>query len=182
MYLTPEQIVGANKAGVEALLGLASTQFTAYERLSNLNFSAAKAAFEEGLNRVKSLLGAKDAQEYFSLNAAVSQPNLEKAIAYSRSIYEVAAQTQGEIAKFIEARAAEFNKNLVSVLDKASKNAPAGSDVAVAAVKSALAAASTAYDSFSKVAKQANEIAEANFAAASAAPKETKERKHAGNA
>lgn len=181
MYLTPEQVIGANKAGMEALLGLASSQFAALERLSALNASAAKAAFEDSLGRAKSLLAAKDPQEYFTLNAAASQPNLEKAIAYSRSVYELAAQTQGEIAKFLEARAAEVSKNLVGMLDKASKNAPAGSDVAVAAVKSALAAASTAYDSFSKVAKQATEMAEANFTAATAAPA-PKERKHAAAA
>jgi phasin family protein len=179
MYLTPEQIASANKAGVEAVIGLASTQFAALERLSALNFSAAKSAFEEGLGRAKALMSAKDMQEYFTLNTAASQPALEKAIAYSRSVYEVAAQTQGEMAKFLEARAAEFNKNLVGVLDKVSKNAPAGSDVAVAAVKSALAAASTAYDSFNKVAKQATEIAEANFAAATTP---TKEKKHAAAA
>jgi phasin family protein len=176
MYLTPEQIASANKAGVEAALGLASAQFAALERLSALNFSAAKSAFEEGLGRAKALLNAKDPQEIFSLNAAASQPTLEKAIAYSRSVYEVTAQTQGELAKFVEARVAEFNKNLVGILDKVSKNAPAGSDVAVAAVKSALAAASTAYDSLNKVAKQATEMAEANFTAA-ATP--TKEKKHA---
>jgi phasin family protein len=176
MYLTPEQIASANKAGVEAALGLASAQFAALERLSALNFSVAKSAFEEGLGRAKALLNAKDAQEIFSLNAAASQPTLEKAIAYSRSVYEVTAQTQGELVKFVEARVAEFNKNLVGILDKVSKNAPAGSDVAVAAVKSALAAASTAYDSLNKVAKQATEMAEANFTAA-ATP--TKEKKHA---
>jgi len=176
MYLTPEQVIGANKAGMEALFGLASSQYAALERLSTLNATAAKAAFEEGLGRAKSLLAAKDPQEYFTLNAAASQPSLEKAIAYSRSVYELAAQTQGEIAKFLEARAGEFSKNLLGALDKASKNAPAGSDVAVAAVKSALAAASTAYDSFSKVAKQATEIAEANFTAATAPA--AKEKKH----
>jgi len=180
MYFTPEQVFGANKAGMEALLSLASSQFAALERLSTLNANAAKVAFEESLSRAKSLLAAKDTQEYFTLNAAASQPNLEKAIAYSRSVYELATQTQGEIAKFIEARAGEFSKNLVGMLDKASKNAPAGSDVAVAAVKTALAAASTAYDSFSKAAKQATEMAEANFTAATApAPKE---RKHASAA
>jgi hypothetical protein len=102
---------------------------------------------------------------------------MEKAIAYSRSLYEVAAQTNGELAKFLEAQAAEFNKNLVGLLDKVSKNAPAGSDVAVAAVKSALAAASTAYESFNKVAKQATEIAEANFAAATSGTKESKKQR-----
>ena len=179
MYLTPEQIASANKTGLEAFLGLASTQFAALERLSALNIGAAKTAFEEGLGRTKALLNAKDAQDYLTLNTAASQPALEKAIAYSRSVYEVAAQTQGEMAKFLEARAAEFNKNLVGILDKVSKNAPAGSDVAVAAVKSALAAASTAYDSFNKVAKQATEIAEANFAAATTP---AKEKKHAAAA
>ena len=47
-----------------------------------------------------------------------------------------------------------------------SKNAPAGSDVAMAAVKSMLAASNTAYDNFTKVTRQATEIAEANVAAA----------------
>jgi phasin family protein len=174
MYLTPEQIASANKTGLEAFLGLASTQFAALERLSALNIGAAKTAFEEGLGRTKALLNAKDAQEYLTLNTAASQPALEKAIAYSRSVYEVAAQSQAELTKAVEAQAAELNKNVVGFLDKVSKNAPAGSDVAVAAVKSALAAANTAYDSFTKVAKQATEIAEANFTAVTTAAKETR--------
>lgn len=173
MYPTPEQIASANKAGIEAVLGLASSQFAAFERLSAVNFSAAKAAFEEGLGRAQALLNAKDIQECVSLNAAASQPALEKAAAYSRSVYEVAAQTQSELFKFLKARGAEFNKSLLGILDKVSQNAPAGSDVAVAAVKSVLAAASSAYDSFNKVAKQATEIAEANFPSA-ATPKEKK--------
>ena len=181
MYLTPEQITSANKAGLETVLGFAGSQFAAFERLSVLNFNAAKAAFEEGLGRTKALLNAKDAQEYFALNTAASQPALEKVVAYSRGVYEVAAQSQSELVKFLEARSAEFSKTLVGILDKVSKSAPAGSDVAVAAVKSALAAASTAYDSFNKVAKQATEIAEANFAAA-AAPTPHKEKKHAAAA
>ena len=40
-------------------------------------------------------------------------------------------------------------------LDKALKNAPAGSDVAVSSLKSAIAAANSAYDSVAKAAKQA---------------------------
>ncbi len=179
MYVTPEQIAAMNKAGVEAILGLANSQFAALERLSALNFDATKSAFEESVDHAKSLLGAKDIQEFVNLNTAVAQPTLEKAIAYSRSVYEIASQTQGEIAKFIEVQAAEFNKNLVGLLDKVSKNAPAGSDVAVAAVKSALAAAGSAYDSFNKVAKQATEIAEANFAAATSTARETHKRQRA---
>jgi len=177
MNFTPEQIATTNKAGIQAILGLAHTQFAAFERLSALYFNTTKAAFEEGVGHAKALLNAKDPQEYLNLNAAATQPTMEKAIAYSRSVYEVAAQTNGELAKFLEAQAAEFNKNLVGLLDKVSKNAPAGSDVAVQAVKSALAAANTAYDSFNKVAKQATEIAEANFAATASPARETPKKR-----
>ncbi len=176
MYLTPEQIVATNKAGVEAILGFAHSQFAAFERLSALNFNATKAAFDEGISHAKALLSAKDVQDFVNLNAAAAQPSLEKAIAYSRNVYEVTAQTNGELAKSIEIQAAEFNKNLVGLLDKISKNAPAGTDVAVTAVKSALAAANSAYDSFTKAAKQTTEMAESNFAAAASIQKEAKKR------
>jgi hypothetical protein len=91
---------------------------------------------------------------------------VEKAVAYSRGVYEIATQTSEELSKVFEGQFAELNKNVSSALDKAAKNAPAGSDVAVAAVKSAIAAANSAYDSISKAAKQVAEITEANVAAA----------------
>jgi phasin family protein len=179
---TPEQFAVPGKAGVEAALSLAQAQFAALERLAALNLTTAKAVLEDNAVHAKALLGAKDVQEYMSLSTATAQPALEKAIAYSRSLYEVASQTQGEFAKLAESQAAEFNKNLVGLLDKVSTGAPAGSDVAVAAVKSALAAANTAYDSFSKVAKQASEIAEANFAAATTVAKEAPRKRAAAAA
>src|SRR3970282_2028768 len=143
MYVTPEQIAAANKAGVETLIGLANTQFAALERLSALNFNAAKSAFEDSVNYTRTLLGAKDAQEFAALSATAGQPALEKAIAYSRSVYEIATQTHAEMNKCAETQAGDFNKSTVGYLDKYSKNAPAGSDVAIAAVKSALAAANS---------------------------------------
>ncbi|HXZ53278.1 MAG TPA: phasin family protein [Burkholderiales bacterium] len=166
MYVTPEQVQAANKANVEAVLSLAATQFAALEKLANLNANAIKAAFEDSLANTRALLGAKDVQEFVNLQSTLAQPAIEKAIAYSKSAYEVATEANGELSKMAEKRIAEWNENFVSILDKATKNAPAGSDVAVAAVKSMLAAANSAYDNLNKVAKQATEIAEANVAAA----------------
>src|SRR3972149_12051511 len=123
MYVTPEQIAAANKAGVEPLIGLAHTQFAALERLSALNFNLAKSAFEESVGYTKSLLGAKDPQEFASLSATAAQPALEKAISYTRSVYDIATQTQAEMNKFAEAQAGEFKKNMAGYLDKGSKNA-----------------------------------------------------------
>jgi len=166
MYVTPEQIQAATKANVEALLAVANAQFSAFEKLANISAGAVKGAFEDSIANTRALLGAKDVQEFVSLQSTLAQPAIEKAIAYSKSVYEVATEANGELSKVAERRVAEWNENFVSLLDKVSKNSPAGSDVAVAAVKSMLAAANSAYDNMNKVAKQATEIAEANVAAA----------------
>ena len=166
MYVTPEQIQAAGKANVETVLSLAATQFAAMEKLATLNANAVKSAFEDSLTNTRALFGAKDVQEFMNLQSTLATPAIEKAIAYSKSVYEVASETNAELSKVAEKRVAEWNENFSALLDKAVKNAPAGSDVAVAAVKSMMAAANSAYDNMNKVAKQATEIAEANVAAA----------------
>jgi phasin family protein len=166
MYVTPEQIQAANKANVESILAVANAQFAALEKLANLNASAVRSAFEDSIANTRALLGAKDVQEFVTLQNAFAQPAIEKAIAYSKSVYEVATEANTELTKVAERRVSEWNEGFVNLLDKVSKNAPAGSDVAVAAVKSMLAAANSAYDNFNKVAKQATEMAEANVSAA----------------
>jgi len=169
MYTTPEQLAGANKANVETLLTMANTAFASAERLAALNLNTARTLLEDSVNNAKSLLAAKDAQELVGMQTALAQPAFEKAVAYSRSVYEIATQTQEEFSKIFDSQYVEINKNVSTVLDKAAKSAPAGSDVAVAAVKSALAAANSAYETMNKAAKQVAEMAEANVAAATSA-------------
>jgi len=166
MYVTPEQIQAAGKANVEALLAVANTQFSAFEKLAGLQASAVKSAFEDSIANTRALLGARDVQEFVSLQNSFAQPALEKAISFSKSVYEVATDTNAQLSKVAESRVAEWNEGFTTLLDKVSKNAPAGSDVAMAAVKSMLAAGNSAYDNFTKVTRQATEIAEANVAAA----------------
>ena len=176
MYISPEHIAASNKASVETLVGLANTQFATLARLSALNFSTASSAFKESGSYTKSLLGAKDAQEFAALSATAAQPVLDRAIAYSRGVYEIATQTQAELNKLTQAQVGEFNKNIIGYLDTVAKNAPAGSDVAIAAVKSALAVANSAYDGVSRVTKQATELAETNFAAATTVLSDAKKK------
>jgi len=169
MYNAPEQLAGANKASVETLLTVANTAFASAERLAALNLNTARTLLEDTMNNAKSLLTVKDAQELLGMQTALAQPAFEKAIAYSRSVYEIASQTQEEFSKIFDSQYVEMNKNVSTVLDKAAKSAPVGSDVAVAAVKSALAAANSAYETMNKAAKQVAEMTEANVAAATTA-------------
>ena len=165
-YAIPDQITAANKAGIETLLTLANTIFASTERLAALNLNVARSAIEDSVISAKGLFGVKDPQELIGYQSSLAQPAVEKAVSYSRSLYEIATQTQEEVGKLFEAQFAELNKTVNAALEQAAKNAPAGSDVAVAAMKSAMAAATSAYDSVSKAVKQVTEMTEANVAAA----------------
>jgi phasin family protein len=166
MFATPEQFAAANKASVEAMLSLANTALASAERIAALNLNTASSLLEDGVANTKAILGAKDPQEAMAVQASLAQPNVEKAVAYTRSVYEISAQSKEEVSKLLEGQFGDFQKQVAGLLDKAAKSAPAGSDVAVNAVKSAIAAATSAFDSMNKAAKQVAEIAEANVAAA----------------
>ncbi|OQA34046.1 MAG: Phasin protein [Betaproteobacteria bacterium ADurb.Bin341] len=163
---SPEQFAAANKAAIDSLLSLANTALASAERIAALNLNTARSVLEDSVSGAKAVMSAKDAQEALTIQASLAQPNVEKAVAYSRSVYEISAQTQEEVTKMLEAQFGDFQKQIAALLDKASKSAPAGSDVAVAAVKSAIAAATSAFDNMNKAAKQVAEITEANVAAA----------------
>jgi phasin family protein len=169
MYTTPEQLSSANKANVETLVTIANTAFASAERLAALNLNTARMMLEEAVGNAKALMAAKNPQELMTLQTSLVQPTLEKAVAYSQSVHEIATQTKDALGKVFEGQLAEINSNVSNALDKAAKNAPAGSDVAIAAVKSAIAAANTAYDNMTKAAKQVGEMAETNLAAATSA-------------
>jgi phasin family protein len=165
---TPDQFVAAQKATVETLFGLTSKAFEGVEKLVELNLQVAKTTLSEAADTATSALSIKDAQELLALQAGLLQPAAEKAAAYSRHLYDILAGTNAEFTKAAEATLADSQKKVLSLVDNAVKNAPAGTESAVALVKSAVAAANNAYESAHKAAKQATEVAEANFAAVTA--------------
>jgi phasin family protein len=169
MNKVAEQFTTANKAGIETLQTVANTSLTGLANLTLLNLNTVRALVEDSASNAKALLAVKDVQGLVALQKSLAQPAVEKTIAYSRSVYEILSQSSNGVTQVVEEQVSEVNKNVNSAIEKALKNAPAGSEVAVTAVKSAIAAANSAYSNISKVAKQATEMAEANVAAANAA-------------
>ena len=178
--LTAEQVMTAHKSNVETLFGLTTKAFEGVEKLVELNLQVARAAMGEAAENAKAAMSAKDAQEFMALQAALLQPAAEKAAAYSRHLYDIAASSSADFSKVAEAQAADAQAKFLSVVDAAVKNAPAGSENAVALVKSAVAAANNAFEGVQKAVKQATDVAEANFQTISAqATKATKAVKRA---
>jgi phasin family protein len=161
--LTAEQVLASQKANVETLFGLTSKAFEGVEKLVELNLTATKAALAEAAGTTQAALNVKDAQELLALQASLFQPLAEKTAAYSRHLYDIASGTTAEFAKTFESQATDAQKKFMAVVDNAAKNAPAGSETAVAVFKSAVAAGNNALESVQKAVKQAAEVAEANF-------------------
>jgi phasin family protein len=162
---TAEQVMAAHKANVEILFGLTNKAFEGVEKLVELNLQVAKTSLGEVAETTKTAMSVKDAQELLALQASLLQPSAEKAAAYSRHVYEIVSGTNAEVTKVAEEQVADAQKKLLAVVDTAVKNAPAGTENAVALVKSAVAAANNAFESVQKATKQAAEVAEANFQA-----------------
>lgn len=160
--LTPEQLVASQKANLETIYGLTAKAFEGMEKLVELNLQAAKAALNESAQHSQALLSAKDAQELLALQASMFQPLAEKAAAYSRHLYDIASGTTAEFSKAFEQKVAESQAQFATLVDNASRNAPAGSEPLVAMMKSAVAAANNAAESVQKAVKQATDVAEAN--------------------
>ena len=161
--LTVEQVLASQKANIETLLGLTSKAFEGVEKIVELNLTASKAALAESSEHAKALLSVKDAQELMALQTAMFQPLAEKTAAYSRHLYDIASGSTSEFSKTVENQAADAQKKFMGLVDNAAKNAPAGSEAAVAVMKNAVAAANNALESVQKAVKQATDVAQSNF-------------------
>jgi phasin family protein len=170
--LTPEQFAALQKANLEALFGLSNKAFEGIEKLIELNLQVVKSTLAESQENAQRALSVKDPQELLSLQASLTQPVAEKILSYGRHVYEITSAMQAELTKVAETQYEEQNRKVQALVENVAKNAPAGSETAVAVMKSAITAANTTYETVHKATRQAVEIAESNFnAAATAATK-----------
>lgn len=161
MSTAMEQMTAAQKETVATTVALAGIAATAAEKTLDLNVGAIKSAMSTATENGKAIADAKDVQAVTALQSQFAQPAFEAFSTYLKDSYDIISEAQSELSKIVESKMTEVNKIIVSGLDQAEKNAPAGSDMAVAAMKSAVAAANQTYDALSKAGKQVQEVTSA---------------------
>jgi phasin family protein len=166
MFAVPEPLAPVNKAAVESAISYSKIVFESAEKLLALNFKVAKSALADSAKNAKVLASAENLQELVALRQSIVQPAVEKMIAYSKAVYEVAAETHSALQSFVDTDAAEAKKNVAALLDKVVQSSPVGSEPMQAALKAVMTAANSVYDSMSKAAKQVAEMTQASVAAA----------------
>lgn len=166
MFPIQDQISVATKANLEANFALYSSltnkTIESVEKLINLNIAAARSSVEESQAATRQMLAAKDPQEFFSLIAAQTKPNFEKAVAYGSHLTSIANSAQAEFTKAAESQFAQFNRKVTELVEEAAQKAP-GTDGVMAILKSAMGNATNTYEQFTKTAKQATEAVNASM-------------------
>jgi phasin family protein len=162
------QFADFNKANVAQASKLAAIAMDNAEKLIKLNLATVKAALAQGVEGASAAASVKDVQEFFALPRKYAETGVESVVGYSRGLYEVVSEAQAQYSALAEEAVAGYTKGLASWVEKASQSAPAGSDVAINAMKSTVAATTAALDQFQKASKQVVSLADASYRAAAA--------------
>lgn len=175
-----DQFAAANEAAVNQFTQFAQLTLANTEKLAQLALGAARENVEQATAHAQALSQAKDVHEVIALNSAALEPVVKRAYAYSRTAYEAAAETNGEVKRAFEKQTAEFNRAAVAALEEAFKYAPTGSESVVENMKTAIAAAQSAYNNIASMNKQVYDTVEKavehNVATAKKATKKSSKR------
>jgi len=174
--LSPEQIAATQKNNLDTSLGLLNTAFEGFRKLVELNLQAFKSTLVESQDMAREVLSAKDPQELAALHARLMQPTTDKIQSYNRQVFAIVAATQAEVAKVAETQYEAHNRRVQTLVEDFGRSAPAGSEAAVAALKSTVTATNTLYETLQRTTQQAVDVAESNFHAATATASKAAQR------
>jgi phasin family protein len=172
MFTNAQEFSAFGQAQFDKAVRLSSIFLSSAERLTNLQLEISRKLLAANAETLKQLSAIKDPKAFAEFQAGLAQPSLDKALTTAREVYDATLVTQTELTSFVEEQVAETNKQVLDVLDRFAKNAPAGSEPAVQALKNLVTSSSTAFENASKTAKKVgSEFAEASVEAAETSAK-----------
>lgn len=153
-----DQVMASTKTATADFKRMAEISLSGYQKMVELNMAAARSALEDAAEQAQTVFAAKEPQDMGA--------TAESAVAYGRALAAIVTDTNTALSKVAESRFADVQAQAIASIEAALKQAPAGSEAAVAAFQSALSTGQKALESAKAQAKQASEAVEKNFAAA----------------
>ena len=157
-----------SRASLEAATRFTRISLDSAERTLAIQLEYAKGALTQASLTARAMSQVQDVEQLLKVRSRLAENAVENFVGYSRSLYEVASDAQSELSKLAEERLSTYQNAVIEAVDQASKTAPGTNDVAVAAVKSSMAAATAAFDSLNKAARQVASYADAGVKVAKA--------------
>jgi phasin family protein len=163
--LTPDQLVAMQKTHVDLYFDLAGKVVDGMAKMAELNMQVARSALVEAQRNALKVLSTTQPSELSTLPTGVAEPVPEKIQSYARDLFEIASGVMGEFTRVAQAQVSAYDERLQTLVDEVGKSAPAGSEAAVAAWKSAIETTSSFYDTMQRSYQQATQAVQSNVAA-----------------
>jgi phasin family protein len=174
--LTKEQAAATQKTSLELLFNLTNKCVDGVERLIQLNTQTIRSTLTDTLDQAQKVLSAKEPREWLAWQNNLAAPMAEKAQAYHRQLFDIVTATQAEFARCLQAQWAAYGNGAKTLMEDVAKNAPVGSEAAVAALDSAISAANALVESLQKTGEQTVEMARSSFNVVAAAASKSARR------
>lgn len=152
------------EASVSAAFELANLSFSQVERLTQLSFEQAKYNAEVAKEQLNAVMDIKDPAHAMELAKSILEQSAKNMAGFAATALELTQEFQQESADFVEGHFDHAHSAVNKALAENLKNAPAGSEAAVSAVKAAVEAGNKALAEARKNAKKTAELAQEGLA------------------
>ncbi|MFM0268361.1 TIGR01841 family phasin [Paraburkholderia sediminicola] len=163
-----EDLMQFYKSNVSTFFSLASEAFEGGQKLAELNLQAARSVLSESVARLQEVKPDTANADWLAAPLRLVQSAADKTLSYQRHVHDIAVATQSASAKIVDAQYDQISRDVLARIDNWAKHAPAGSETAVVAVKSAFSTASNAAETVRKSVRSVAEVAQANVSAMAA--------------
>jgi len=180
--LSQEQAAESRKAALDNLFGLTQKIAEGIAQLTELHMRVARATLTDTLDQTLKGLSVREPHEWLALQGTLSGPTVENAQAYSRQLIEIVSATQAECARFARTQYEAYGRGVQTLMRDVARNAPAGSEAAVAALDSAITATNALVETLQRTGEQAAEVTKSNFDLAASAATKSAQRAAASHA
>jgi phasin family protein len=167
MAQIPEQLSAWQKVAIDATIAYAQATLASAEQLLRLNLEAARAALEQQAQAARDLLSSEDPQELLNLRSRLAEASMQRTASYAQDVYELVSQTQAQLARLAEQQWSHVNERALQRESAGQQEVP-GAEVAMAAVKSSLAASAAMMDNLDRATRQFADLSEASIRAVTA--------------
>lgn len=151
-------------ATVKASLELASMSFSQVERATELALEQAKVSAELAQEQLAAVLKVKDPAAAIELFKSQLENSVKSLAGYAATAFELSQEFQAEAAAFAEDHFDQLHAVANKAINDNLKQAPDGSEAAVAAVKAAIDVSNKALAEARKNAKKTAELAQESIA------------------
>jgi phasin family protein len=167
--LTQEQVAETRKANLGLLFEVSNQTVENFGKLAALNARAVRSTLEDTFDLAQKSMSMKEPEEWLAMQNSAASLMADRLQSYCVQVFELVSSTQAEFARIAKAQCETYGRQMKSVVEDVTRNAPAGSEATMTALDSAIAAANTLFETLQRSGQQVVEATRSNVEIAAAA-------------